>query len=189
MWAGGPGGIGTSNSPLANLPEEIKLGNGIVKRPRITDLDCKWNINTCGEMILTRALQNMGADANQCTAVVNAILDWIDRDDQTRPEGAESDVYENFEPPYSAKNGPIDDISELLFIRGVTQELYLGLAATNFQGGAYLERMREVSGQSLSSNEIRLGLVRIAYEGQSALDFFVGMNDHPQGEFVTDPSP
>ena len=39
---------------------------------------------------------------------------------------------------------------------------------------AYLERMREVSGQSLSSSESRLGLVRIAYEGQSALDFFVG---------------
>jgi len=42
---------------------------------------------------------------------------------------------------------------------------------------AYLERMREVSGQSLSSSESRLGLVRIAYEGQSALDFFVG-DDH-----------
>lgn len=39
---------------------------------------------------------------------------------------------------------------------------------------AYLERMREVSGQSLASSESRLGLVRIAYEGQSALDFFVG---------------
>ena len=50
VWAGGPGGMGTSNSPLANLPEEIKLGDGIVKRPRITDLESKWNINTCGEL-------------------------------------------------------------------------------------------------------------------------------------------
>jgi hypothetical protein len=37
--------------------------------------------------------------------------------------------------------------------------------------------MREVSGQSLSSSESRLGLVRIAYEGHSALVFFVG-DDH-----------
>jgi hypothetical protein len=39
---------------------------------------------------------------------------------------------------------------------------------------AYLERLRDVSSQSLMSNESRLGLVRIAYEGQSTLDFYVG---------------
>jgi hypothetical protein len=45
---------------------------------------------------------------------------------------------------------------------------------------AYLERLRDVSGQSLLSNESRLGLVRIAYEGQSTLDFYVG----PDGMLV-----
>ncbi len=39
---------------------------------------------------------------------------------------------------------------------------------------AYLERLRDVSAQSLLSTESRLGLVRIAYEGQSTLDFYVG---------------
>jgi hypothetical protein len=39
---------------------------------------------------------------------------------------------------------------------------------------AYLERLRDVSSQALSSTESRLGLVRIAYEGQSTLDFYVG---------------
>ena len=39
---------------------------------------------------------------------------------------------------------------------------------------AYLERLRDVSAQGLLSTESRLGLVRIAYEGQSTLDFFVG---------------
>jgi hypothetical protein len=39
---------------------------------------------------------------------------------------------------------------------------------------AYLERLRDVSAQSLLSNESRLGLVRIAYEGQATLDFYVG---------------
>jgi hypothetical protein len=39
---------------------------------------------------------------------------------------------------------------------------------------AYLERLRDVSSQSLLSTESRLGLVRIAYEGQSTLDFYVG---------------
>jgi hypothetical protein len=38
---------------------------------------------------------------------------------------------------------------------------------------AYLERLKEVSAQSLESSESGLGLVRIAYEGQSVLDFFL----------------
>jgi hypothetical protein len=38
---------------------------------------------------------------------------------------------------------------------------------------AYIERLRDVSSQALSSTESRLGLVRIAYEGQSTLDFYV----------------
>jgi hypothetical protein len=42
---------------------------------------------------------------------------------------------------------------------------------------AYLERLKEVSGQSLESRESGLGLVRIAYEGQSALDFFLDEHD------------
>lgn len=38
---------------------------------------------------------------------------------------------------------------------------------------AYLERLKEVSTQALDSRESGLGLVRIAYEGQSVLDFFL----------------
>lgn len=41
---------------------------------------------------------------------------------------------------------------------------------------AYVERLKEVSSQSLESNESGLGLVRIAYEGQSILDFFLDQN-------------
>jgi hypothetical protein len=42
---------------------------------------------------------------------------------------------------------------------------------------AYLQRLREISGDGLESHESRLGLVRIAYEGQSVLDFYVDEND------------
>ena len=38
---------------------------------------------------------------------------------------------------------------------------------------AYLERLKEVSVQNLESKESGLGLVRIAYEGQAILDFYV----------------
>lgn len=38
---------------------------------------------------------------------------------------------------------------------------------------AYLSRLREVSSQSADSTESGLGLVRVAYEGQSIIDFYV----------------
>lgn len=42
---------------------------------------------------------------------------------------------------------------------------------------AYLQRLKELSGEPLDNTESRLGLVRIAYEGQSVLDFYVGADD------------
>ena len=41
---------------------------------------------------------------------------------------------------------------------------------------AYVERIKEVSAQSLYSGESGLGLVRIAYEGQCILDFYVSQD-------------
>ena len=38
---------------------------------------------------------------------------------------------------------------------------------------AYIEKLKEVSGKSMNNNENNLGLVRIAYEGQSILDFYI----------------
>jgi type II secretory pathway component PulK len=53
---------------------------------------------------------------------VDSIRDWIDTDDNSRINGAESDFYEGLPRPYSAKNGPFDDVSELLLVHGVLEE-------------------------------------------------------------------
>jgi hypothetical protein len=55
------------------------------------------------------------------------ILDWLDADDDARPNGAESDYYESLDPPFSCKNGPMDSIEELLLLPGITPEVYFGL--------------------------------------------------------------
>lgn len=54
----------------------------------------------------------------------NAIVDWIDTDDTPRANGAESETYSVL--GYRAKNGPLDTLEELLFVRGVTPELLFG---------------------------------------------------------------
>ncbi|HTL18320.1 MAG TPA: helix-hairpin-helix domain-containing protein [Patescibacteria group bacterium] len=128
VWAGGIGGAGTSNSPLSDFKNEIQTKDGSATW-KIIDLERKANINVANEAILQQSLLVMGVDAGQMTPVVNSILDWIDRDENPRIQGAESDFYQGLTPPYFAKNGPIDDISELLLIKGAAD--FYGAADTS----------------------------------------------------------
>lgn len=59
--------------------------------------------------------------------VAEAILDWLDEDDDPRPNGCEADYYMTLPTPYTPKNGPIDSIEELLLVRGVTPEMLFGV--------------------------------------------------------------
>jgi len=122
IWAGGPGAACETNGPLAgeSLNDWIPVGNGEFKLT-ITDLERKINVNTADEALLNNVMRVIGVDASQSGAIVDGILDWVDRDDNTRVNGAESDFYQGLTPPYVAKNGPIDDISELLLINGMRE--------------------------------------------------------------------
>lgn len=140
VWAGGPGGLCTSNSPLAGVQlTDVQLGSGRFS-VRIVDLERKFNINVADELILQHAFILMGVDPGEFPALVSAILDWVDPDDDTHLSGAESDYYQTLTPPYYAKNRPMEDLSELLMVRGITPELYWGPAATNAVAGRYVPR-------------------------------------------------
>jgi type II secretory pathway component PulK len=56
----------------------------------------------------------------------STILDWIDEDNDAGPGGAETDFYERLENPYAAKNAPFVTLKELLFLKGITRDIYLG---------------------------------------------------------------
>ena len=65
--------------------------------------------------------------------IADAMIDWVDKDDDVREFGAESSTYQGEDPPYSCKNAPMDSLEELLLVRGVTPELLYG-ADTNRNG-------------------------------------------------------
>jgi general secretion pathway protein K len=131
IWAGGPGGPGETNSVLSGLSlNNYPVGDGTVS-VNIIDLDRKMNINTASAAVIQQALTSMGVDANDISVVSDSILDWIDADDIPRVAGAESDYYQGLAVPYYAKNAPIDNLSELLLVRGITPEMYWGSNSTN----------------------------------------------------------
>ena len=77
-------------------------------------------------MITTNEL----SDDVDATTVINATKDWLDRGDDDATSGlsgAESDYYQELEPPYAPKNGPMAHLGELEFVKGVTPELFHGV--------------------------------------------------------------
>lgn len=56
--------------------------------------------------------------------LVDAIVDWLDRDDIPEPRGAETAYYQSLDRPYAGKNGPLDTVAELHLIKGITDEVY-----------------------------------------------------------------
>lgn len=58
--------------------------------------------------------------------IADAIMDWIDDDDETREFGAEFDYYQSLGSPYEPNNGPFNTVEELLLVRGVTPEMLYG---------------------------------------------------------------
>ena len=58
--------------------------------------------------------------------VIDAILDWLDPDDQRRPLGAEREYYMALKPPYTPKNGPFDSLGEMLLIKGLVSSIFYG---------------------------------------------------------------
>ncbi len=59
--------------------------------------------------------------------VADAILDFIDADDEPREYGAEREYYTQLPIPYAPVNGPLQSIEQLLLVRGVTPSLLFGL--------------------------------------------------------------
>lgn len=130
-WAGG---TGCTNDPLTAAGADLKnlpFGPNGVAHVTIIDMERKWNINALANprspqpMVFQQAFNLMGiSDPSQVSTITDSIFDWVDPDDQKHFNGAEADYYMHLSPPYYCKNGFIDDLSELLLIKGIEPEMY-----------------------------------------------------------------
>ena len=105
--------------------QEETLGGGAF-RVRWVDEGGKININRADEETLRRVFTNLGIEEPNKAILVDSIMDWRDPDDLHRASGAENDYYRSLTPPYTAKNGPFDTVEDLLWVRGMTPELFYG---------------------------------------------------------------
>jgi len=80
-----------------------------------------WETESAGRG--AQALQNLPGITS---VVVDSILDWLDADDDPRPQGAESDWYRQQQKSYGARNAPVIALEELLLIRDVQRTMIFG---------------------------------------------------------------
>jgi len=113
--------------------------------------------------MMTQALILIGTDASEIPTIIGSIHDWIDRDDETSVNGAESEYYGALTVPYAPKNGPIDDLSELLLVKGVTPDIYWGPNSSNHPPSMFQQRAPSTRSSGLLPNTptVSAGLVDI----------------------------
>jgi len=112
----------TDTAKKEGLFSELKGGNpdeGNLLTYGLRDEQGYLNVNK-SDSASWENIQGISREQRAC------MLDWIDADDDTNPGGAETDFYERLEPPYTAKNSPCIALKELLFVKTITPESYLG---------------------------------------------------------------
>ncbi len=140
-------------------PAQDTEGNPSGVRYGLEDESARLNLNaltwleeqskTLGQETAARDL--LMALPGMTEEIADAILDWLDENEEPREYGAESDYYASLSPGYAAKNGQLETVEELLLVRGVTPQLLFG-ADVNRNGIIDAGEM-EQSGAALTDSE------------------------------------
>jgi len=119
------GGAGTPKKLPELSRSHVPLGAGEFSY-RITDEEARLYLNSGQPLLLGKLLSLLGVEKTQQDTITDSVEDWRDPNDTKRINGAESDDYLQLPVPFRARNGNLQDVSELLQIKGVTPELYYG---------------------------------------------------------------
>ena len=84
----------------------------------------KVNLNRAGASLLKMMLNSFELEDTDKNIIVDSIMDWRDKGNFHRVNGAKDDYYLSLPQPYKCKNGDFTSIEELLLVRGVTPEIF-----------------------------------------------------------------
>lgn len=117
--------------------ERIKtLGGDVDLKVTVTDLSGRLQVNALGDAkkekyreVWKRFLLSgrfAVADENEADALLDALSDWVDKDDEELTHGAEESYYQSLTPHYSCRNDKMATPGELLLVKGMTSAIVYG---------------------------------------------------------------
>ena len=112
--------------PIKNQP----IGDGLLSA-QIQDERGKLNLNDLavseGDQIQQKArterVRRLFELLHLTPDLVDALIDWMDKDDNPQSAGAESLHYKSLRPPYRAANAPLQSLGDLKLIKGFTPDI------------------------------------------------------------------
>ncbi len=119
-------GWGLIVTNMGVIGEDGKLNVNMISKSEPTKQALLGMLTTIGKL-----------NAGEAQAIVAAIEDWIDADDEILTGGAESGYYSSLSPAYLCANGPMKGMAELRMVKGMSSDLYARLAphVTVYGGG------------------------------------------------------
>ena len=109
---------------LKSIPlngSEVTISDGVFVR--VQDSNGRLSLTTLSPEALQRLVNNE-TDSTRGALFMDSFLDWIDRDDLARVNGAEAPYYRSQDLPYTPQNYDLQYLEELALIRGVDADLY-----------------------------------------------------------------
>ena len=104
----------------------VDIGNGTL----VLDIEPepgRRNVNKLSDDDWERILAVAGVPEEYYPELIDSFQDWIDSDEVPRGDGAETaDYYEELDPPYCARNAPVDTVRELLLVKGFSEAILSG---------------------------------------------------------------
>lgn len=111
------------HSPLNYMPE-FELPEGMSLSISIEDESGRRSLPKMGEPELIRMLEGLDIDLYDAQVMAQSLLDWTDKDELQRLNGAEKDYYSREDPEYEPPNRPLVSYEELRYIRGFRDAFY-----------------------------------------------------------------
>jgi general secretion pathway protein K len=108
---------------LDGAPHEVSLPGGTLTI-RLGDESAKINPNLATDKLMAALFETRGADGSLARRLGAAIADWVDRDGNVRPNGAEARQYADAGLAYRPPNAPIESLQELQLVLGMTPDLF-----------------------------------------------------------------
>jgi type II secretory pathway component PulK len=94
----------------------------------IRDEGGKISLNQASEVLLRELFVAVGVEPKRSAQLADAIIDFRDEDSDKRRGGAENEDYVDAGLPYGPKNKPFELVDELIYVLGMTPDLYRKVA-------------------------------------------------------------
>ena len=120
---------GRSAIPLDGSPHSCRLADETHLQISVTNEGGKIDLNAAPPQLLLLLFRGLGLGSENAASIVDAIVDFRDRDNVRNGLGAERAEYQKSGKQWLPKNGPFSTVGELEQVHGVTPHIYRAVRA------------------------------------------------------------